>query len=29
MKQDRWDSLLKRAESLDEKDFERVFAVSA
>jgi hypothetical protein len=29
MKQDRWDSLLKRAESLDEKDFEKVFAVSA
>ena len=29
MKQDRWYSLLKRAESLDEKDFERVFAVSA
>ena len=29
MSENRWSSILKRAESLDEKDFEKVFAVSA
>ena len=29
MSENRWSSILKRAESLDEKDFEKVFAVTA